>query len=98
MDIEEVVIAPRSPWQNPDMERLIDSIRRDCLDQVIVLHARHLWRLLTAYFHYDHHWRTHRGLDRDGPVLRPVQWPGVGLIWEVPDVGGWPHHDERRAA
>jgi putative transposase len=98
MGIEEVVIAPRSPWQNPSVERLIGSLRRDCLDDVIVRHERHLRRLLTSYCQYDHRWRTHRALNMDGPVPRPVQRPGVGLIWEVPDVGGWHHHHERRAA
>jgi putative transposase len=97
MGIEEVLIALRSPWQNPSVERLIGSIRRECLDHVIVLHARHLRRLLTRYFQYDHHWRTHRALDRDCPVPRPVQRLECGLIREVPDVGGWPHHDARRA-
>jgi putative transposase len=98
MGIEEVVIAPRSPWQNPYVERLIGSIRRECLDHVIVLHERHLRRLLTSYFQYYHRWRTHRALDMDCPVPRPVQRPEVGLIWEVPDMGGLHHHYERRAA
>jgi putative transposase len=98
LGIEQVVIAPRSPWQNPYVERLIGSIRRDCLDHVIVLHERHLRRLLTSYFQYYHHWRTHRALDMDCPVPRPVQRPEVGSIWEVPDMGGLHHHYERRAA
>jgi len=98
MGIEEVLIAPRSPWQNPYVERLIGSIRRDCLDHVIVLHERHLRRLLTEYFHYYHHWRTHRALDMDCPLPRPVQRPEVGSIREVPEVGGLHHHYERRAA
>jgi putative transposase len=98
MGIEEVLIAPRSPWQNPYVERLIGSIRRECLDHVIVLHERHLRRLLTGYFEYYHHWRTHRALDMDCPVPRPIQWPAAGLITEVPDVGGLHHHYERRAA
>jgi putative transposase len=98
MGIEVVLIAPRSPWQNPYVERLIGSIRRDCLDHVIVLHERHLRRILTGYFQYDHHWRTHRALDMDCPVPRPIQWPEAGLITEVPDIGGLHHHDERRAA
>jgi putative transposase len=96
MGIEEVVIAPGSPWQNPYVERLIGSIRRECLDHVIVLHERHLRRLLTSYFQYYHHWRTHRALDMDCPVPRPVQRPEVGSISEVPEVGGWHHHYERR--
>ena len=98
MGIEEVLIAPKSPWQNPYVERLIGSIRRECLDHVIVLHERHLRRLLTEYFSYYHHWRTHRGLDMDCPRPRPVQRPEVGPIREVPEVGGLHHHYERRAA
>ena len=65
---------------------------------VIVLHERHLRRLLTEYFRYYHHWRTHRALDMDCPQPRPVQRPDAGLIWEVPEVGGLHHHYERRAA
>jgi putative transposase len=95
LGIEEVLIAPRSPWQNPYVERLTGSIR---LDHVIVLHKRHLRRLLTEYFHDYHHWRTHRALTMDCPRPRPVQWPEVGLIREVAEVGGLHHHNERRAA
>ena len=98
MGIGEVLIAPRSPWQNPYVERLIGSIRRECLDHVVVLHERHLRRLLTRYCQYYHHWRTHRALAMDSPVPRPVQWPEVGPIKEVPEVGGLHHHYERRAA
>jgi putative transposase len=98
MGIEEVLIAPRSPWQNPYVERLIGSIRRECLDHVIVLHERHLRRLLTEYFCYYHHWRTHRALAMDCPVPRPVQRPEGGPIREVPEVGGLHHHYERRVA
>ncbi len=82
------MIAPRVSWQHPSVERLIGSIRRECLDHVIVLHERHLMRLLTEYFQYSHDWRTHRGLTMDGPVPRPVQRPEVGSIREVPDVDG----------
>jgi putative transposase len=98
MGIDEVVIAPRSPWQNPYVERLIGSIRRECLDHVIVLHERHLRRLLTSYLRYYHRWRTHRALAMDCPVPRPVQRPEVGPIREVPEVSGLHHHYERRAA
>jgi putative transposase len=98
MGIVEVVIAPRSPWQNPYVERLIGSIHRECPDHVIVLHERHLRRLLISYFSYYHAWRTHRALDMDCPVPRPVQRPDVGSIREVPEVGGLHHHYERRAA
>jgi transposase InsO family protein len=96
--IKEVLIAPRSPWQNPYVERLIWSIRRECLDHVTVLHERHLRRLLTSYFLYYHAWRTHRALNMHCPVPRPVQRPEVGSIREVPEVGGLHHHYERRAA
>jgi putative transposase len=98
MGIEEVLIAPRSPWQNPYVERLIGSVRRECLDHVIVLHERHLRRLLTSYFLYYHAWRTHRALDMDAPIPRPVHPPALGPIREVPEVGGLHHHYERRIA
>jgi transposase InsO family protein len=98
MGIEDVLIAPRSLWQNPYVERLIGSIRRECLDHVIVLHERHLRRLLTGYFHYYHRWRTHRALGMDCPLPRPIQRPGDDSIREVPEVGGLHHHYERRAA
>lgn len=55
--LEEVVITPRSPWHNPSVERLIGSIRRECLDHVIVLHAQQMLRILTAYFHSYHRLR-----------------------------------------
>jgi putative transposase len=98
MGIEEVPIAPRSPWQNPYVERLIGSIRRECLDHVMVLHERHLRRLLTDYFCYYHHWCKHQTLAMDCPRPRLIQRPEVGLIREVPEVGGLHHHDERQAA
>jgi transposase InsO family protein len=98
MGIEEVLIASRSPWQNPYVERLIGSIRHECLDHVIVLHERHLRRLLIEYFHYYHCWRTHRALDMDCPVPRPVQRPDVGLVHEIREVGRLHHHYERRAS
>jgi putative transposase len=102
MGIEEVLIAPRSPWQNPYVERLIRSIRRECLDHVIILHESHLRRLLTSYFSYYHAWRTHRALDMDAPISRPVQPSELGPVQEVPEVGGLHHHyerhDERRVA
>jgi transposase InsO family protein len=98
MSINEVMIAPRSPWQNPYVERLIGSIRRECLDQVIVLGEQHLRRILTGYFRYYHEFRTHRALDMDAPETRPVQPPAHGPVQEVPEVGGLHHHYERWAA
>ncbi len=98
MDIEEVKIAPRSPWQNPYCERAIGSIRRDALDQVIVLHERHLRRVLRSYISYYHHWRTHRSLAMDAPKPRAVQPSELGPVRKVPEVGGLHHHYERLAA
>ena len=98
LGIEEVRTAPRSPWQNPFAERLIGSIRRDCLDHVIVFNERHLKRLLSRYFEYYHHWRTHLSLSMDSPESRPVQLPARDAVIEYPEVGGLHHHYERRAA
>ena len=98
MGIKEVLIAPRSPWQNPFVERLIGSIRRDCLDHVIVLHDRHLKRILKSYFDYYHRWRTHLSLEMDSPESRPVQPPALGGVIDFPEVGGLHHHYERLAA
>jgi len=71
MQIQEVLTAARSPWQNPFAERLIGSIRRECLDHVLVLNERHLRRILTRYVTYYHHARTHLSLDKDAPDVRP---------------------------
>ena len=80
MNIEEVVIAYRSPWQSPYVERLIGSIRRDCLDHVIVLNEAHLRRILTDYFAYYHKSRTHLSLDRNAPMPREVEPPSCGRV------------------
>jgi putative transposase len=98
MGIEEVVAAPRSPWQNPYVERLIGSIRRECLDHVIILNERHLRRVLSSYFQYHHDARTHLSLDKDCPHPRPVQPASAGNIIAFPEVGGLHHRYERRAA
>ncbi len=98
MGIKEVLTAPRSPWQNPFAERLIGSVRRECLDHVIVLNRRHLRRILTSYFEYYHRSRTHLGLDKEAPIEREVQGPERGKIVAFPEVGGLHHRYERRAA
>jgi hypothetical protein len=98
LGLAEVRIAPRSPWQSPYVERLIGSIRRECLDHVIVLNQAHLHRLLKAYLAYYHRSRTHLGLDKDAPSPRPVQGPNAGNIVALPQVGGLHHRYERRAA
>ena len=98
MGIEEVLTAPRSPWQNAFVERMIGSIRRDCLDHVIVLNDRHLKRILIRYFDYYHRWRTHLSLEMDSPESRSVQPPAHGKVVQFPEVGGLHHHYERLAA
>jgi transposase InsO family protein len=97
MGIEEVLIAPRSPWQNPFVERLIGSIRRECLHHVIVLNERHLKRVLRSYFDYYLNSRTHLSLNRNAPIRREVEPPSEGRIVAIPEVGGL-HHRYRRAA
>src|SRR5215469_4488881 len=82
LQIEEVLTAPRSPWQNPYVERLIGSIRRDCLAHFIIFNARHLKRTLSSYFTYYHGSRTHLGLDKQGPHVRQVS--SVGTIFKIP--------------
>ena len=97
LGIEEVVTAPRSPWQNPYVERVIGSIRRDCLDHVIVINERHLRRILRDYLNYYHTSRTHLSLNKDPPEHRPIEWPDVGKIVKSPQVGGL-HHRYFRVA
>ncbi len=95
---EELRIAPRSPWQSPYVERLIGSVRSECLDQVIVLNRSHLHHLLKNNFAYYHRWRTHLALDKETPQARRVQSPDEGKIVAFPEVGGLHHRYERRAA
>jgi len=97
MRICEVLTAPLSPWQNPFAERLIGSIRRECLDHVLVLGQRHLRRTLARYFAYYHQARTHLALDKDAPDIRPTQLPEAGTILQIPEVGGLHHRYVRRA-
>lgn len=98
MAIEQVVTAPRSPWQNAYVERIIGSIRRECLDHVIILNERHLRRVLSAYFEYHHRSRTHLSLGKDCPEPRPVLPPSTGAVVAFLQVGGLHHRYERRAA
>jgi len=96
--IEEVITAPRSPWQNPFVERVIGSIRRDCLDHVIVLNERHLHRILREYFSYYQTCRTHLSLNKDPPEPRRVEPSDLGNIVAFPCVGGLHHRYTRMAA
>jgi transposase InsO family protein len=98
MGVGEVLTAPHSPRQNPFAERLIGSIRRECLDHVLVLSERHLRRILARYFTYYHQARTHLALDKDAPDIRPIELPEAGRILQIPEVGGLHHRYVRRAA
>ena len=98
MSIEEVLTAPGSPWQNAYCERLIGSIRRECLDHVIVLNERHLLRVLRSYVCYYNASRTHRALGGDSPNGRAVEPPEQGEVIACPQVGGIHHRYVRRAA
>jgi putative transposase len=96
--IREVKTAPRSPWQNPYVERLIGTLRRECLDHVMVLNETHLRRLLRGYLIYYHAARTHLALDKDAPEPRRVERLDQGRIVETPMVGGLHHRYTRQAA
>ena len=98
LGIKQVLSAPRSPWQRAYIERLIGSIRRECLDHVIVFDERSLHRTLTAYCAYYHRWRTHLALGKDAPRSRRIQSSAEGKVVEIREVGGLHHHYERRAA
>jgi transposase InsO family protein len=83
---------------NAFAERVIGSIRHECLDHVIIWNERGLRRHLRRYVAYYHRWRPHLSLDKDAPIPRATQPPSAGRIVQVPEVGGLHHHYERRAA
>ena len=97
MQIEEVVTAPHSPFQNPYAERVIGSIRRECLDHLIVLNEDQLRRILQAYFKYYHDSRPHMSLEHNSPHPREIEPSSQGKVIAIPQVGGL-HHRYRRAA
>ena len=98
MGIEEVLSTPRSPWQRAYVERVIGSIRRECLDHVIVFDEGSLRRILASYFDYYHRSRTHLSLGKDSPEPRPMQPRDMGPVVAISQVGGLHHRYERRAA
>jgi len=98
MGIEEVLTAPRAPWQNAFVERFIGSARRECFDHVLVFNEAGLQRLMTLYCSYYERSRTHMSLDKDTPIPRSVTPPGDGAVVSIPEVGGLHHRYERRAA
>ena len=98
MDIKETRTVYRSPWQNPYCERIIGSIRRDCLDHVIIFNEAHLRRILESYFDYYHRCRTHLSLDKDCPEPRATDPPENGNVVAFPQVGGLHNLYARNAA
>jgi len=98
MGIQEVLSTPRSPWQRAYMEHVIGSIRRECLDHVIVFDESSLRRILRSYLDYYHRSRTHLSLGKDSLEPRSIQPPEVGRVVALPQVGGLHHRYERRAA
>jgi len=85
-----------SPWQSPYVERLIGTIRRECLDHFIIFNKAHLHRILTRYFEYYHRVRPHKSLAGDSPDGRPIE--DDGKIISMPILGGLHHHYHRNAA
>ena len=98
LGLREVLTAPRSPWQNAYAERFIGSLRRECLDHVIVLNERHIQRILADYIRYYNRARTHLALEKDAPESRAVHERCPGKILAFPEVRGLHHRYERRAA
>jgi putative transposase len=96
LSIEDVLTAPQSAWQNAYAERLIGSIRRECLNHFIVLNARHLKRTLAPYFRYNHRLRPHLALEKQCPIERQIM--KLGAITEIAELGGLHHRYERAAA
>jgi transposase InsO family protein len=96
LGITEVVSSPRSPWQNPYVERVIGSLRRECLNHVIVFNETHLRRFLRAYLAYYHRSRTHLALGKDAPDRRACS--RAGHIVGTPEVRGLHHRYDRQAA
>ena len=97
MGITEVMTAARSPWQNPYVERIIGSSRRECLDHFIIFNERHLRRVLSSYEPYYHRTRRHLSLRKDCPHPRPLFAPSQGKVVAIPQVGGLHHRYERLA-
>ena len=98
MRIKEVLSAPRSPWLRGYVERVIGTIRRECLDHVIVFNEASLCRHVKSFLEYYHESRTHLSLAKDAPEPRPIHSPERGVVVAIPQVGGLHHRYERHAA
>jgi putative transposase len=97
MNIQPVRTAPQSPWQNAHMERVIGSIRRECLDHVVVFNAAGLHRVVVDYGAYYLRARTHLALGTDAPIPRPIALPSTRRVVAIPQLGGL-HHATSAAA
>jgi transposase InsO family protein len=93
MGIRDRPISPRSPWQNPYVERLIGTLRRDCLDHILIFGEQHLRRVLTSYSLYYNEARTHLGLGKDTPLRRAIQRSGTIIV--TPILSGLHHRYAR---
>ena len=98
MGTKEVVSTPRSPWERAFVERVIGTIRRECLDHVIVFNQASLYRHVKSFLAYYHESRTHLSLAKDSPEPRPVHEAECGAVVAIPQVDGLHHRYERRAA
>jgi putative transposase len=97
MQIQEVITAPRSSFQNPYLERVRGTIRRECLDHLILINETHLRRILREYLDYYHKSRPHQSLEYNSPNPREIEPQSKGKVMAIPQVGGL-HHPYRRAA
>jgi len=91
LGIKQILTSPHSPWQNPYVERVIGSIRRECLDHVIIFDEQHLKRVLREYLSYYHRSRTHLGLEKDCPEPRAVEPQQIVPVASEPVLGGLHH-------
>ncbi len=98
MGIQEVLSAPRAPWQSSFVERLIGTLRRECMDHVIVCNEASLYRHVKSYVTYYHESRTYLSLAKNTPTARSAHLPELGAVVAIPQVGGLHHRHERRAA
>jgi putative transposase len=97
MGIKKVKITPKSPWQNPYAERVIGSIRRECLKHLIIFNEKHLLKILDEYVKYYNNCRTHLSLNKNSPIPREVEKPEQDKVTAMPKVGGLRHLYKRVA-
>jgi len=97
MQLEEVIIAPHSPWQSPYVEMVIGTIRRECLDHLIILSEDHLRKVLRDFIRYYNNTRPHESLEKNSPIPRAIESDQEGPIISIPEVGGLHQHYQRAA-